>query len=132
MPIQSHLSIKISKIGGLKPKKEPLYLLRWDNMTPGLKRFLLLQVIRAIPEQSQKYLSVEDLSIIINQNTSSNKIQNKDGILKDQLKIFIENIIYYGFIDDSYSKGLILNAKIYDELQNVDKAIIGKGGGYEK
>ncbi|MBW4257867.1 hypothetical protein KTG15_09215 [Methanobacterium sp. YSL] len=122
MTIQSKLLIKTDKTESFKPKKEPSHLLNWGEMKLTLKRYLLLQVIRAIPADSQKYLSIDDLSGNISRN-SAIKRQNRSGIVKDQLKIYIENLIYYGFIDDSYSRGLVLNDKIYDELQTVDSII---------
>ena len=124
MTIQSHLSIETHKMESFKPKKIPSPLLNWENMKPTLKRFLLLQVIRATTEHSQEYLSIDKLFIVINKNTAI-KSQNRTGIVKEQLKLYIENLIYLGFIDDSYSRGLILNDKIYDELQFIDTIISG-------
>lgn len=131
MTIQSQLSIRTAKTESIKPKKEPSHLLNWEDMKPTLKRYLLLQVIPTISAHSQKYLSIDDLSANINRN-SAIKSQNRRGIVKDQLKIYIENLIYYEFIDDSYSRGLVLNEKIYDELQSIDRIITGNCGAVDK
>lgn len=126
MTAQTHLTIETHKVQSLKPKKTPSYLLNWNEMKPALKRYLLLQVIRAITEHSHEYLSNDNLSNIINKNTAI-KSQNRAGIVKEQLKIYIKNLIYYGVIDDTYSRGLILNDKIFDELESVDRIIRNSG-----
>lgn len=131
MAIQSQLSIKTRKTKGFKPKTEPSHLLDWACMKPGLKRYILLQVIQGIVGHPQRFISIDELSSNINRNTAI-KSQNRAGIVKDQLKIYIENLIYYGFLDDSYSKGLLLNDSIYDELQSVEKIISEDGGGVER
>jgi len=131
MAIQSHLSIETRKIEGFKAKKKPSHLFNWEKMKPILKRFLLLHIIQGITGHPQKHLSIYELSTTINRNTTL-KSQNREGIVKDQLGIYIENLIYYGFIDESYSKGLVLNDKIYDELQKVDRIITGNIGEVEK
>lgn len=124
MSIQSQLAIDTYKSGDFKSKKEPSYLLNWVAMkSHKLRVYLLLQVIRAINEHSKKYLSIEELCSIINRNTAV-KSQNRKGIVKEQVKIYIENFIYYGFIDESYSRGLILNKSIYAELETINKAIL--------
>jgi hypothetical protein len=120
MSIQSQLPLNTDKTDDLKLKREPSYLLNWDYVkNQRLKRYLLLQVIRVMNKRSKKYLSIDELSTIVNGDT---------GVVKEQLKIYIENFIYYGFLDDSYSRGLVLNDKIYQEIEHVDELIREDGG----
>ncbi|MCC7559975.1 MAG: hypothetical protein KO318_06045 [Methanobacterium sp.] len=125
MPLQTQLPI-FHENADIKPKKKPTYLLNWPGMKPKLRVYLLLQVIRAIEDSTKKFLSINDLSTLINRNTKI-KSQNREGIVKKQLFIFIENLIYYGFIDDTYSSGLILNDRIFDELESADMIIRNSG-----
>lgn len=123
MSVQSQLILDTYKTDDFKPKKEPSYLLNCEDMkNHKLKIYLLNQVIQAVKEHSKKYLSIEELCSIINRNTAV-KSQNRKGIVREQLKIYIENLIFYGFIDDSYSRGLVLNKSIYEELELINKAI---------
>lgn len=123
MTTQTQLSIKTHKTEDYKPREHPHLLLNWKAMkNHKLKKYLLVQVIQAITEQTKNHLSIKELSTIINRNTVV-KSQNRKGIVKKQLIIYIENLIYYGFLDNSYSRGLVLNDKIYDEIEATDGAI---------
>lgn len=122
MSAQNKLSINTYKTDDFKQKMKPSILLNWKHMNPQLKRYILIHTIQAISNHKQKYLTIDELTLLLNQNTKL-KSQYRTGIIRDQLKIYIENQIYYGFIDESYSKGLILNDKIYDELSTIDRII---------
>jgi len=122
MSAQDKLSIKTFKTDDFKPKMKPSLLLNWEHIKPKLKRYILIHTIQAISNHKRKYLTVNELTLLLNQNTKV-KSQNRTGIVRDQLKIYIENQIYYGYIDESYSKGLILNDKIYEELSKIDRII---------
>lgn len=123
MSIQSQLSIETNKADDFKPKNKPSHIVNWEAMKNlKLKKYLLLQVIRAINKSDRKYLSIEELCSIINRNTAVKSL-NRTGIVKEQLQIYIENFIYLGFVDDSPSRGLVLNDKIYGELNDIDENI---------
>jgi hypothetical protein len=125
MAIQSQLSIKTHKAVNIKPKIMPNHLLNWEReKKPKVKTYILLHVIQAITEHPNDCQSIEGLVATINTNTKS-KRQKSYGVAKKELKLFIETLIYLGFIDDSYNRGLILNDKIYDELESIDKIING-------
>jgi hypothetical protein len=45
-------------------------------------------------------------------------------IVKEQLRIYIENLTFFGYISESHIDGIItLTDKLYTDLQEVDKII---------
>lgn len=119
--------ITVDKLTLFKNENQHHHKLNWSKLKkPTFKRYLLLQVIRAITENPIECQSTESLATVINRNTAI-KSQNREGIIKDQLKVYIESLIYYGCLDDS-STSLVLNDKIYDELDRVERIINRNSG----
>lgn len=117
---QSKLSKLPRKIKGT-PKK-PTYLLNWEKTKPELKRFILLHLIRIVDDYRSPYskLTIEKLV----KGLSS----NMGGIVKFQVKIYVENLIYQGYITESYVDGMItVTDKAYDDLPIIDKILSNKG-----
>jgi hypothetical protein len=100
---------------------KPSFLIDWENTRPELKKFILLHVIRVVDDYRSPHnkLTIEklimDLSI------------NMGGIVKLQVKIYIENLIYYGYVAESYVDGMVtVTDKAYDELFFIDKLLLKK------
>ena len=52
---------------------------------------------------------------------------NMGGIVKLQVKLYIENLIYYGYVAESYIDGMVtVTDKTYDELFKIDKLLLNK------
>jgi len=49
------------------------------------------------------------------------------GIVKLQVKIYVENLIYYGYVAESYVDGMVtVTDKAYDDLFKIDKILSNK------
>ena len=94
---------------------KPEHLINWDNTKPELKKFIFINVILAITEHD--YLSGE-----LTCNKLIDDMAHKMGNIKDQTKIYVENLICSGYIYYS-DRGMIIVDKIYDELQAIDKTL---------
>lgn len=120
------VTISQTKLSNL-PKKckaenqKPEFLLKWDGMRPDLKKFVLLHLIMAVEDYRDPYdrLTVKKL---INELS-----MNMGGIVKSQVKIFVENLIYKGYLSESYLDGVVtLTDKVYTDLKDIDRLISGK------
>ena len=119
------VTVSQTKLSNL-PKKckvenqKPELLLKWDGMRPDLKKFVLLHLIMAVEDYKDPYdkLTVKKL---INELS-----RNMGGIVKSQVKIFVENLIYMDYIVESYLDGVVtLTDKVYTDLGEIDKLISG-------
>jgi len=115
--------IQQTKLSFFTPKKEPLppkkptHNINWIKTSPHLKKYLLLHLIRAFTENnnSSRKISKKGLINILNQNMG--------GIVKNQLKIYIENLIYREYIQELPNYELRYTDKIYEDLKIIDKII---------
>lgn len=101
--------------------KRPEFLLKWDVMRPDLKKFVLLHLIMVVEDYRSPYdkLSVERLVEELSRNMG--------GIVKFQVNIFVENLIYKGYLSESYLDGVVtLTDKVYTDLKDIDRLISGK------
>lgn len=92
-------------------------VLDWAGFSPELRRFILLHLVRAMDEYNIPSLEFSrgTLARAISRNTG--------GILVAQIEIFIENLIYHGFILETPENRLKLTDKVFEELKNLDRII---------
>ena len=98
--------------------KRPELLLKWDGMRPDLKKFVLLHLIMAVEDYRDPYdkLTVKKLIKELSRNMGK--------IVKAQVKIFVENLIYRDYIVESYLDGVVtLTDKVYTDLKDIDRFI---------
>lgn len=101
----------------LIPPEKPVHPIDWENTSPHLKRFILLHLLRAVdeyqghPRKFTPHRLVDMLS------------QNMGGVLKAQLQIYVDNLIYHGLIQQTKPQKLTLTEKVYTELQDIDKKL---------
>lgn len=105
----------------LYQSREPKYLLKWYETKPLLKRFIYIHLIRVIEEYKSSKLKL----------TLSNLIQslahNMGNIVKRQVEIYIENLLFYGLLSINHENHTIkLTNKFYQELKETEKAIYTK------
>ena len=98
----------------LIPPRKPDYLLNWDRTRPELKRFILLHLLRAVEEYQghPRKFTPSRLVNMISRNTG--------GVVKAQIQIYVDNLIYYGLIQQTKPQKLTLTEKVYAELQEID------------
>ena len=114
--------IKQSKLSEL-PKQapnvqEPNHLINWNDTRPELKKLIYLHLIRAIGEYRTRH------SKITTQNLIEKLSKNMGLIVEKQIQIYIENLIFFGYISESHIDGIIiLTDKLYTDLQEIDKTI---------
>jgi len=100
---------------------KPNHILDWDKHRPEFKKFVLLhliQVVDAYRSPSSK-LTAEKL---INELS-----RNMGGIIKLQVQLYVDNLIYRGYLAESYLGGVITcTDKVYIELRTIDKIIAEK------
>ena len=100
---------------------KPNYLLNWEKHRPEFKKFILLHLIQALdtcksptPEITAEKL-IKELSA------------NMGGVIKIQIQLYIENLIYQGYLAESYLGGAITcTDKVYNELRTIDRTITNK------
>lgn len=52
-------------------------------------------------------------------------LASNTGVLKEQLSLCVENLLFYGYLSESYLDGVItVTDKFYDDLHEIDKVII--------
>jgi hypothetical protein len=103
-----------------KPIK-PTHLLSWDKHRPEFRKFILLHLIQVVGayRSPNTKLTYEKL---INELS-----RNMGGIIKLQVQLYVENLIYQGYLAESYLGGVITcTDKVYDELRTIDKIIADK------
>lgn len=97
--------------------KQPDHLLDWKHTRPELKRFILLHLLRAVEEYQghpRKFTPRRLVNILS---------RNMGGVLKAQIQIYVDNLIYYGLIQLSKPQKLTFTEKVYAELQEIDKRL---------
>lgn len=116
---QSKLS-KLPRKHVEKPLK-PSFLINWENTRLELKKFILLHVIRVIDDYRSPHTKITIEKLILDLSV------NMGGIVKLQVKLYVENLIYYGYIAESYINGMVtVTDKTYDELFKIDKILLNK------
>lgn len=90
-------------------------------MRPDLKKFVLLHLIMAVEDYRNPYDKLTTRKLI------KDLSKNMDGIVRSQVKIFVENLIYHGYLSESYLDGVVtLTDKVYTDLKDIDKLISRK------
>ncbi len=114
---------KLSKL----PRKQvgtpskPKLLLNWEETRPELKKFILLHLIRVVDDYRSPHAKLTLEKLIMDLST------NMGGIVKLQVKIYVENLIYYGYIAESYVDGMVtVTDKAYEDLFKIDKILSNK------
>ena len=100
---------------------KPNYLLDWEKHRPEFRKFILLHLIQVVDayRSPNSKLTAERL---INELS-----RNMGGIVKLQVKLYVENLIYHRYLSESYLGGtLTCTDKVYDELRTIDKTIAEK------
>ena len=113
---QTKLSLFSEKKEPIPPKKPGKYI-DWKKTPPQLKKFLLLHIIRAFEENSGPNKKINKKGLI---NLLS---KNMGNIAKEQVKIFIDNLIYQRYIQELTDHELRYTDKIYEDLKKIDKII---------
>ena len=97
---------------------KPNHLLHWEKHRPKFRKFILLHLIQVAEDyQDPKYkLTAKQLIQELSHNMG--------GIIKPQIQLYVENLIYLGYLSETYLGGFITcTDKIYDELKTIDKII---------
>jgi hypothetical protein len=103
-----------------KPIK-PNYLLNWEKHRPEFRKFILLHLIQVVGA----YRSPN--SQITAEKLTNELSRNMGGIVKQQVRLYVENLIYQGYIAESYLGGVITcTDKVYEELKTIDKTLAEK------
>jgi hypothetical protein len=107
-----------SKLSELpKPKyqtKPPTLLLNWDQTRPDLKKFIYLHIIRAAGEYQDPHLKLTTTKLV-------KSMASNTGIVERQLKLYVENLLFYGYLLKPYlNDEIIVSDKLYDDLHNLD------------
>ena len=100
---------------------KPNHLLDWEKHRPGFKKFILLHLIQVVDayRSPNSKLTAEKL---INELSI-----NMGGIIKLQVQLYVDNLIYRGYLAESYLGGVITcTDKVYIELRIIDKIIAEK------
>lgn len=103
------------------PLKKPSFLLNWEKSRPKFKKFLLLHLIRAADEYRSPHSRLTTERLVNDLST------NMGGIVEAQVKLYVENLIYHGYIAESYLGEVItLTDKAYDDLGAIDRILSEK------
>lgn len=111
---------KLSQLPKRCPHKpiKPNYLLNWEKHRPEFRKFILLHLIQVVGAYRSHNSQITDEKLI---NELS---RNMGGIVKQQVRLYVENLIYQGYLAESYLGGVITcTDKVYDELRTIDKII---------
>lgn len=101
--------------------KKPNLLLDWEKTRLEFKKFILLHLIRVVDDYRSPYskLTLEKLILDLSKNMG--------GIVQLQVKIYVENLIYYGYVSESYVDEMVtVTGKAYDDLSVIDKMLLNK------
>jgi len=95
--------------------KPPKLLLNWDQTRPDLKKFIYLNIIRVAGEYQDPHLKLTTLQLV-------KSMANNTGIVERQLNLYIENLLFYGYLlKTSLNDDIIVSDKLYDDLQKIDR-----------
>ncbi len=97
-----------------KPQ-HPEYILKWNTIKPELRKLFYIHVIRAVGEYRDPHSKLSTAKLI------ENLAVNMGNIVKQEVQIYVENLLFYGYISESYIDGVIIvTDKLYEDLQEVD------------
>jgi hypothetical protein len=97
---------------------KPKHLINWNKHRPEFKKFILLHLIQAADTYKGSTSKITTKKLI-NQLSA-----NMGGVVKLQVQLYVENLIYQGYLVESYLGGVITcTDKVYNELQTIDKII---------
>jgi hypothetical protein len=116
---------KLSQLPKRCPHKliKPNYLLDWEKHRPEFRKFILLHVIQVVGDYRDPNSQVTAEKLI------SELSRNMGGIVKLQVRLYVENLIYQGYLAESYLGGVITcTDKVYEELKVIDKILVKKRG----
>ena len=100
---------------------KPNHILDWDKHRPELKKFILLHLIQVVDAYRSPSSKITAEKLI---NELS---RNMGGIIKLQVQLYVDNLIYRGYLAESYLGGVITcTDKVYIELRTIDKIIAEK------
>lgn len=100
---------------------KPKHLLNWDTHRPEFKKFILLHLIQVADTYKGSTSKITTIKLI------SQLSANMGGVVKLQVQLYVENLIYQGYLVESYLGGVITcTDKVYTELQNIDRIIAEK------
>ncbi|AUB54904.1 hypothetical protein BK007_01965 [Methanobacterium subterraneum] len=100
---------------------KPNHVLNWDKHRPEFKKFILLHLIQVVDAYRSPTSKITTEKLINELST------NMGGVIKLQVKLYVENLIYHGYLVESYLGGVITcTDKVYTELRNIDKIIAEK------
>ncbi|MEN6553438.1 MAG: hypothetical protein ABFC34_11220 [Methanobacterium sp.] len=100
---------------------KPKHLLNWDKHRPEFKKFILLHLIQ-VTDTYKGPTSKITTKKLIHQLSA-----NMGGVVKLQVQLYVENLIYQEYLVESYLGGVITcTDKVYAELQNIDRIIADK------
>lgn len=114
---------KLSQLPKRCPHKliKPNYLLDWVNHKPEFRKFILLHVIQVVGDYRDPNSQVTAEKLITELS------RNMGGIVKQQVRLYVENLIYQGYLAESYLGGVITcTDKVYDELKSIDRVLAKK------
>lgn len=95
---------------------KPEYVLNWVEVKPELKRFILLHILKIEAKYQYKTMNFTYKCLIDELSGSMG------GIVKDQVKIYVDNLIYQDRLH--YSENEIkITSKAYEDLKIADKDI---------
>ena len=116
---QSKLSRLPRKHVGTTSK--PSFLIDWENTRPELNKFILLHLIQVVDDYRSPHIKLTIEKLIMDLSV------NMGGIVKLQVKLYVENLIYFGYVAESYVDGMVtVTDKAYDELFFIDKILLKK------
>lgn len=106
---------KLSELPELKYQtKPPTLLLNWDQTRIDLKKFIYLHIIRAVGEYQDQHLKLTTTKLVETMAINT-------GIVERQLNLYIENLLFYGYLLKPYlNDEIIVSDKLYDDLHNLD------------
>ena len=100
---------------------KPKHLLNWDTHRPEFKKFFFLHLIQVADTRNGPTPKITTKKLI-------NQLSvNMGGVVKLQVQLYVENLIYQEYLVESYLGGIITcTDKVYTELRNIDRIIAEK------
>ena len=100
---------------------KPKHLLNWDKHRPEFKKYILLHLIQVADTYKGPTSKITTIKLIDQLSA------NMGGVVKLQVQLYVENLLYHGYLAESYLGGVIAcTDKVYTELQNIDRIIAEK------
>ena len=114
---------KLSQLPKRCPHKpiKPNYLLNWKKHRPEFRKFILLHLIQVVGAYRSPNSQITAEKLI------NELCRNMGGIIELQIQLYVENLIYQGYLAESYLGGVITcTNKLYEELKTIDKTLAEK------